>query len=117
MRSGDTSRRPTSGNARCSEKYLLPERATLAGMPTPDFLSRPAVLFVAHPGHELSVHGWLERARPEVFVLTDGSGGEGSARSASTARVLAACGASAGSIFGRFRDTDLYRALLESDTA
>ena len=34
-------------------------------------------LFVAHPGHELCVHGWLEIARPKVFVLTDGSGRSG----------------------------------------
>ena len=33
-----------------------------------------AVLVVAHPGHELRVHGWLELARPTVCILTDGSG-------------------------------------------
>src|SRR5438034_752023 len=30
-----------------------------------------AALFIAHPGHELLVHGWLELVRPFVFVLTD----------------------------------------------
>lgn len=33
-----------------------------------------AGLMIAHPGHELLVHGWLEVAHPRVFVLTDGSG-------------------------------------------
>ena len=33
-----------------------------------------AALVVAHPGHELRVHGWLEVARPVVCVSTDGSG-------------------------------------------
>ena len=31
-------------------------------------------LVIGHPGHELLVHGWLEVARPIVFVFTDGSG-------------------------------------------
>src|SRR5207302_1404403 len=33
---------------------------------------KTSALLVAHPGHELRVHGWLERERPLVFVLTDG---------------------------------------------
>ena len=33
-----------------------------------------AALVIAHPGHELRIHHWLERARPVTFVLTDGSG-------------------------------------------
>jgi len=66
---------------------------------------------VAHPGHELRVHGWLEKTRPIVFVLTDGSG-RGDPRLASTTRLLAAAGATPGSIYGRFSDRDLYSALL-----
>nr|MDP9120522.1 hypothetical protein [Acidobacteriota bacterium] len=27
-----------------------------------------AALVIGHPGHELRVHGWLERARPLVLV-------------------------------------------------
>ena len=30
-----------------------------------------AALVVAHPSHELCVHGWLQASRPAVFVLTD----------------------------------------------
>lgn len=30
-------------------------------------------LTIAHPGHELRLHGFLEQARPFVFILTDGS--------------------------------------------
>lgn len=74
-----------------------------------------AILFVAHPGHELCLHGWLERTRAQVFVLTDGSGRTGSSRLASTARVLAKCGADSGSVFGRFSDAAVYRAILERD--
>jgi len=72
-----------------------------------------AALFVAHPGHELRVHRWLELARPLVFVLTDGSGRTGRSRLAATSEVLARCGARPGPIYGRMTDGELYRALLD----
>src|SRR5215210_7115197 len=75
-------------------------------------LSRTA-LVVAHPGHELRVHGWLERERPEVFVLTDGSGSTGQSRVSSTVEVLRGAGAHPGSLFGRFRDSELYEVILD----
>ncbi|HEY9420568.1 MAG TPA: hypothetical protein VIW92_04070 [Thermoanaerobaculia bacterium] len=74
-----------------------------------------AALVVAHPGHELRVHHWMERARPVVFVLTDGSGSIHSSRLASTTAVLERAGARPGSIYGRLSDRDLYRALLDHD--
>lgn len=70
-------------------------------------------LVVAHPGHELRVHGWLERTRPLVFVLTDGSGGRGKSRLSSTQGLLDAAGAQSGPIFGRFTDRTLYQALVD----
>jgi hypothetical protein len=70
-------------------------------------------LFIAHPGHELSVHGWLELSRPLVFVLTDGSGRTGRSRLAATSELLSRCGARQGSIYGRITDGELYRALLD----
>jgi hypothetical protein len=70
-------------------------------------------LFIAHPGHELRVHRWLELSRPLVFVLTDGSGRAGRSRLAATSELLARCGARPGSIYGRMTDGELYRALLD----
>src|SRR5260221_8686768 len=49
--------------------------------------TRPA-LIIAHPGHELRVHRWLEKTRPLVLVLTDGSGRTAQSRLASTTRIL-----------------------------
>jgi AcrR family transcriptional regulator len=77
--------------------------------------SPPAALVVAHPGHELRLHGWLERARPTVFVLTDGSGHGRGSRLASTARLLRAAGATPGTIFGRFTDREIYQFLLDGE--
>ncbi|HYJ80981.1 MAG TPA: hypothetical protein VEW03_15320 [Longimicrobiaceae bacterium] len=72
---------------------------------------------VAHPGHELRVYGWMERERPLVFVLTDGSGSGGEARLQSTTDVLARTGARAGSVYGWMSDRDIYSAILAHDTA
>lgn len=70
---------------------------------------------IAHPGHELRVHHWLEVAAPRVFVLTDGSGHAGVSRLSSTTRLLERAGAIPGTIYGRFTDRELYRALLGKD--
>ena len=77
--------------------------------------ARPAALVVAHPGHEISLHGWLERVKPVVFVLTDGSGQRGVSRLSSTTRVLERAGARRGPVYGRFTDGRIYDALLAGD--
>jgi hypothetical protein len=74
----------------------------------------PAALVVAHPGHELRLHHWLELARPVVFVLTDGSG-SGQARIDSTIRIIAATGARAGAVMGEFTDREIYRLMLRGE--
>jgi hypothetical protein len=79
-------------------------------------LRRPA-LFVGHSGHELCLHGWLSRARPAVFVLTDGSGRSGAPRLAWTTRLLWQCGALPCAPYGRFADADVYGALLHGEYA
>ena len=77
--------------------------------------SARGALVVAHPIHELRVHGWLQMARPCVFILTDGSGRGGQPRLLSTTKVLEDVGASQGSIYGRFTDREIYTAFLKSD--
>lgn len=81
----------------------------------PPLLGAHAALVIAHPGHELRVHGWLQLARPRVFVLTDGSGRSGRSRLSSTTKVLARVGAQPGSIYGRLTDLDVYSAMLNRD--
>jgi hypothetical protein len=78
--------------------------------------ARPA-LVVAHPGHELRVFGWLERAAPVVCVLTDGSGSGGEGRLESTTAVLACTGARTGPVYGWMADRAIYAAILEGDAA
>ncbi|HVF68195.1 MAG TPA: hypothetical protein VM914_11050 [Pyrinomonadaceae bacterium] len=74
-----------------------------------------AALVVAHPGHEVRVHGWLEREKPLVFVLTDGAGLEGEPRIDSTAEYLKRFGLKSGRVFARFTDTEVYRLVIARD--
>src|SRR5437870_3757847 len=93
---------------------------TLADFALDEFMlqdpdKRPAALVVAHPGHEVRASGWYELARPRLFVLTEGS------RSGDQGRLLCAQsfanqnGAKLGSLFGRFRDREIYAAILAGD--
>jgi hypothetical protein len=61
------------------------------------------------------VHGWLELARPRVWVLTDGSGHGTESRGASTLAVLRRTGAEAAGVFCRLPDRRLYDCFLERD--
>jgi hypothetical protein len=74
-------------------------------------LSTSAIV-VAHPGHELRVYHWMERERPLYCCLTEGSGGAGESRLASTRRLLEGAGATPGLLYGRYSDRDVYRLLL-----
>lgn len=76
---------------------------------------RRAALVVAHPGHELKVHGWLETARPLVFVLTDGSGRTNQSRLSSTTTILNRAQTRPGSLYGCVSDRAAYAALLNHD--
>jgi AcrR family transcriptional regulator len=80
--------------------------------PSPESEMR-AALIVAHPGHELRVHHWVELARPLALVLTDGSGRTANSRLGSTTRVLGRAGARIGPVYGRFTDAAIYEAMLE----
>jgi hypothetical protein len=74
-----------------------------------------AFLVIAHPGHELRLHRWLEIAQPDVWVLTDGSGRTQRSRVDSTTQVLQATGARPGPVYGQTSDADLYNAVLTGD--
>jgi hypothetical protein len=73
-------------------------------------------IIVAHPGHELRVHHWIERERPLYFCLTEGSGGASESRMASSIRLLERLGAASGAVCGRYSDKEIYQRLLERRT-
>jgi hypothetical protein len=74
-----------------------------------------SAIIVAHPGHELLLHHWLEIDRPIVFALTDGSGGHGEDRRATSLRIIQSAGASVGPVFGLAPDKRWYAAILAGE--
>jgi hypothetical protein len=74
-----------------------------------------AALVVAHPSHELRIHGWLEQTHPYVCILTDGAGRSGESRLFRTSEVLVRAGATPGTIYGRLTDLEVYEAILNCD--
>jgi hypothetical protein len=84
-------------------------------MQDPTVPGNKTLLFVAHPGHELLLHGWIRRVKPLVCIITDGGGPEDRSRIAHTAEWLRSMDIPAGSIFGRFTDREAYAALLSGD--
>ena len=76
-----------------------------------------ALLFVAHPGHELLLLEWMRRRRPVVCVLTDGSGGADRPRLEETRHVIETAGARVGGVFGVAPDRRFYAALLRREVA
>src|SRR5881392_3068244 len=79
-----------------------------------NLLPRMMYLLVAHPGHELLLHGWISRNKPVVHVLTDGSS---ETRLGRTAELLRDAEARAGAIFGRLSDSEAYAMIMERNTA
>ena len=52
-----------------------------------------SLLVIAHPGHELRLHRWMELRRPDVFIITDGSGSTGIPRGNSSRALIEGMGA------------------------
>ncbi len=72
-------------------------------------------LILGHPGHELRVYRFLEKYKPRVYILTDGSGNDLESRLNRSLRVIEQAGASIGPVAGKFTDKEMYRIIRESD--
>ncbi len=72
------------------------------------------VLVIAHPGHELRIWEWVTLHRPVVFILTDGSGGQGEARIGYSKKILLRAGATLGDWCGAFADREVYDLILQN---
>ena len=77
--------------------------------------SAPWILVLGHPGHELRAYHLMERVRPTVVVLTDGSGSTDEPRLADSLVLLAQVGARPAATFGALTDRAAYAALMAAD--
>jgi hypothetical protein len=73
------------------------------------------LFILAHPGHELRAYHLLERVRPFVAVMTDGSGSTGASRVAGSRALLERVGGRPAPVFGFMSDRDAYAALMAAD--
>jgi hypothetical protein len=73
------------------------------------------VLIIAHPGHELRLFDWMQRERPLVFILSDGSGGAQSSRLHYSVSAIRAAGAKLIEGSGQRSDREWYAAILAGD--
>jgi hypothetical protein len=73
------------------------------------------ILVFAHPGHELRAYHLMERVRPIVAVLTDGSGSTTTSRVGDSRALVARGGARNGRMFGTLTDREAYAALMAVD--
>src|SRR5688572_11805676 len=93
-------------------------KASRGDMSEPSFPEETrCALLLAHPGHELVIHGLVHEVRPSVAILTDGSGTTGISRVDSTTRCIEPAGARPTSFYGGYTDQAIYRALLARDAA
>jgi hypothetical protein len=75
------------------------------------FARRRCAMVIGHPGHELRVWGWLQAARPLVFILTDGSGHGEQSRLDLTRELIRSAGAQLCESFEILTDERMYRAI------
>jgi len=75
------------------------------------------LVLVAHPSHELLLHGWIRKTSAAVNILTDGSGHSGTPLLDASRELLQGAGGRAGVLFGRLTDRELYAMLLERNTS
>lgn len=81
-------------------------------------VSAKAALVVAHPGHELRVYDWLQTARPDVHVLTNGSRASlMRARREASAAFISRLGCRIAPVWQGIPDSTLYAHLLAQDHA
>lgn len=73
------------------------------------------VLIIGHPGHELRAYAFIKKYKPDVFVLTDGSGSNNTSRIHQTIRLLDSLGAKFQDSIKIFKDKELYNIILEQD--
>jgi hypothetical protein len=81
-----------------------------------DWGASRVALAVSHPGHELRLSAWVERAKPVISILTTGSGhGSSRARVEASRRLAAELGATQGELFGSHLDRDVYGWIMDGD--
>jgi hypothetical protein len=72
-------------------------------------------LIIGHPGHELRAYAYIKKYKPDVFILTDGSGSSNFSRIHQSIKLLDSLGAKFQNSIKVFTDKELYNIVLEQN--
>ena len=74
-----------------------------------------AAMIIAHPGHELRAVKFMRLHKPDVYILTDGSGSRNSSRISKSIEIIESLGAKYVGSLPPLSDADLYRHIINKD--
>ncbi|OXG03077.1 hypothetical protein BC749_1011137 [Flavobacterium araucananum] len=78
-------------------------------------MEKKTALIIGHPGHELRAYTYIKKYKPDVFILTDGSGSSNASRIHQSIKLLDSIGAKFQDSIKVFTDKELYNIVLEQD--
>ncbi len=73
------------------------------------------LLAVAHPSHELRLHGWLQRNSPHVIIMTNGAGRDNVPRVNASLNTVENLNCIKSPFWGIVSDLEVYDAVLKAD--
>jgi hypothetical protein len=74
-----------------------------------------SALIIGHPGHELRAFKFLKDSKPDVYILTDGSGQNNDSRLYQSIKLIESLGATYKNTFNPFTDKELYNIILSGN--
>lgn len=74
-----------------------------------------SALIIGHPGHELRAYKFLKDSKPDVYILTDGSGHNNNSRLHQSVKLIESLGATYKNTIIPFTDKELYNIILSGD--
>lgn len=72
-------------------------------------------LIIGHPGHELRAFAFMKKYKPDVYILTDGSGSKNESRLYQSIKIINSLGAKYIDLVKVFKDKDLYDIILNQN--
>ncbi|WP_163399842.1 hypothetical protein [Flavobacterium fluviatile] len=78
-------------------------------------MGKKSALIIGHPGHELRAFKFLKDLKPDVYIITDGSGQNNDSRLHQSIKLIESLGATFKNSFSPFTDKELYNIILSGD--
>jgi len=76
---------------------------------------KKSLLIIGHPGHELRAFKFIKDHKPDVVIITDGSGSQHSSRIANSIKILDSLGSRCINSFNPFTDKEIYDFILNEN--